>query len=432
MPAEPTEPKAYTQEYVSDLRAEAANWRTKFRALEEESLPVFQKGYLPPEVKFSNTDVAIFVPKFPKGDVDNFSLTRAAYAQDQAFHGNPGEWDRIAPWEKQYIQAIRGVSYKANLGDQVSGQDGAYLAPEFWSTQWFDVLRSMTAIDQLPIQRFNMPYRKSYIPKITNDVTVYYPGENGTATTSVYKFGVVTATPRKAIAYYRASNELIRDAGDVADGLFRRSTASALATDRDTQIFIGSTASGGGPTPSSFITMAVAGQCGLYYPGSSSSSPLSSSARTGTPFYQTIAQLIGKVEILNSNANVSSGQAVCDGIAAHAQIKQTIFSSPNFLDNSNRPLWFIDPSGDGGLFGCKWGLSNTIPTSTTVNGQAGSIVVAGWWEKFALFECLTLGYGTTQESQAYANDQTEIRLVHRWDAAPINPEAFVVLAGVAV
>lgn len=430
MSAEP-EPQTFDLTYVKGLRAEAADWRTKYRNLEEETRPVFKKGYLPPEVKFSNTDVSIHVPKFPKGDVDNFSLSRAAYAQDQALHGKTREWDRVAPWEKQYLEALSEVRYKANMGDAVSGQDGAYLAPEFWSTQWFDVLRSQSAIDQLPVQRFDLPYRKSYIPKVTNDVTVYYPGENGTATTSVYKFGQVSATARKAVVYYKASNEEIRDAGELVDDIFRRSTAKAIALDRDTQIFIGSTV-GGSPSPTSFITLALSGQVGLYYPGANTGTPLSSSGATGTPFYQTIAQLITKVESLNGNANVSTGQANCNGFAVNAQFKQTIYSSSRFLDSSARPLWVADLNADGGFFGARWGLSNAIPTSTTVNGQAGSIVVAGDWQQFALFECLTLGYGTTMESQAFANDQTEIRMIHRWDAGPIHPEAFVVLAGVAV
>lgn len=429
MPAE-QEPK-YTQEYVSGLRSENAEWRTKYRTLEEEKSPVHKKGYLPPEVKFSNTNIHIFVREFPAGDIDNFSVSRVAYAQDQARHGNLKAWE-VAAWEKDYLSAMSQVRYKANMGDAVSGQDGAYLAPEYFSTQWFDLLRAQTAIDQLPVRRFNLPYRVSHIPKVTNDVTVYYPGENGTATTSVYQFGQVTATARKAIAYYRAGNELIRDAGEVVDDLFRQSTAAAIAVDRDTQIFIGSTVSGGGPTPSSFITLALAGQVGLYYPGANTGTPLSSSGATGTPFYQTIAQLVNKVESLNGNTKVASGQAVCNGFAANAQFKQTVYSSSRFLDSSARPLWVADLNADGGLFGATWALSNTIPTSTTVGGQAGSIVVAGDWRQFALFECMTLGFDSTPHSQAYANDQTEIRLVHRWDAGPIHPEAFVVLAGVAV
>lgn len=424
-----SQPK-YDQPYVEGLRAEAADWRTKFRALENEARPVFQKGYLPPEVKLSTTDVQIHAPKFPKGDVDNFSLSRAAYAQDQAAHGDRGKaWKDIAYWEKQYLDAMGEVRYKANMGDAVSGQDGAYIAPEFFSGQWFDVLRSLSAIDQLPVTRFNLPYRVAHIPKITNDVTVTYPGENNSASTTRYQFGRIDATARKAVAYYRASNELIRDAGDLADDLFRRATAGAIAIDRDTQIFLGNTSATGGPTPTGLVYMP---QVPIYYPGSSTTTPLTATASTGQPFYQTIAQLINKVEALNSNANVTSGQAICNGFVANSQFKQTLFAAKNFVDGSSRPLWLTDPSNDGGFMGAKWALSNVIPTSVSINGQSGSLIIAGWWQQYALFECMTLGYGSTMESQAYASDQTEIRVVHRWDGAPIHPEAFVILAGVAV
>lgn len=422
------EPQTFDKAYVTGLRAEAADWRTKYRELEADTRPIFKKGFLPPEVKFATTDISVHVPKFPKGDVDNFSLSRAAYAQDQARHGDRGKaWAEIATWEKQYLDAMQEVKYKANMGDSVSGQDGAYIAPEFWSSQWFDVLRSISAIDQLPVTRFQLPYRKAYIPKITNDVTVTYPGENNSASTTVYKFGQVTATARKAVAYFRASNELIRDAGDLADNIFRQSTAGAIAIDRDSQIFLGNTASQ--PSPTGMIFMP---QIPVYYPGATTTTPLTSTGATGTPFYQTIAQVVNKVESLNGNANVSSGQAVCNGFVANSQFKQTLFSSPRFLDSSNRPMWFTDPNVDGGFFGGKWALSNVIPTAATVNGQGGSIIIAGWWQKFALFECMTLGYSSTMESQAFANDQTEIRVIHRWDASCINPEAFVILAGLAV
>ena len=431
MPAEPQEPQTFDPTYVKGLRTEAADWRTKYRDL--EAAPVLQKGYLPPEVKLSNTDLQVHIPKFPRGDVDNFSVMRAAYADDQARHGDNGRaWDQIAPWEKAYLKALGEIRYKANMGDSVSGQDGAFIAPEFFSQQWFDVLRSLTAIDQLPVRRFNLPYRLSKFPKITNDVTVFYPGENNTATTTRYQFGQIVATPRKAIAYYRVSNELIRDAGDLADNLFRQSTAGAIALDRDAQIFMGSSTAANGPTPVGFLQLAQSGQVGLYYPGSSTSTPLVTAAATGQPFYQTIAQLINKVEALNSNPNVTAGQAICNGIAANAQFKQTLFSSKNFVDGSSRPLWLTEPSQDGGFMGCKWALTNAIPTSIAIAGQTGSFMVAGWWQQLALFECLTLGYATTQESQAYASDQTEVRLVHRWDWAPLHPEAFVVLAGVSV
>jgi len=74
--------------------------------------------------------------------------------------------------------------------------------------------------------------------------------------------------------------------------------------------------------------------------------------------------------------------------------------------------------------------SNILPTnSTDGGGTASSFVVAGWWEMYALFQALQVAYDTTMEATYFQNDQTGVRVLSRWDGAPLHPEAFAVLAG---
>lgn len=70
---------------------------------------------------------------FPRGDIENFSVTRWAMASERAQHTLEGgtAFKKHAPWESQYYYACEqlGLSGKA-MGDMVSGQDGGFLAPE--------------------------------------------------------------------------------------------------------------------------------------------------------------------------------------------------------------------------------------------------------------------------------------------------------------
>jgi hypothetical protein len=70
---------------------------------------------------------------FPRGDIENFSVTRWAMASERAQHTLEGgtAFKRHAPWESQYYYACEqlALSNKA-MGDMVSGQDGGFLALE--------------------------------------------------------------------------------------------------------------------------------------------------------------------------------------------------------------------------------------------------------------------------------------------------------------
>lgn len=435
-----TEPETQTFDaaYVKEIREESAHYRTKAKAL-EASAAVLQKGYLPREVTPSNSDVSVHINKFPLGDADNFSVSRAAMAKalsNGAMHG--AAWDKFAPWEKQYLYAIGQT--KAAQGDQVTGVAGGFLAPEIWNTMWFDLLRSQAAIDQLPVTRMSVPARIVHIPKVLIDVTVSYPGENASPTATNYVFGQLTYNARKAEAQINLSNELIRDSAGLADEILRRSTAGAIATDRDTQLFVGQGVGGAlsQDAPMGLINNSAVASNFTYYPNTSVSGAISTTPASFTPSYQHLAQLIAKVEVLHQFSGVNVGQATVNGAVANPQFKQTVWSSARFQTATTaQPIWVDDLNARNGLFGMKWALTNVIPTNLTKGaGSNESVIIVGDWRQYVLFECLTLGFDSTiyggTSSVGFAANQTQVRVVHRYDGAPVHPEAFGILAGVLV
>jgi HK97 family phage major capsid protein len=442
----PVEEKLFPLPYVEKLRSEAASYRVKAK----EATSSMTKGYLPKDVHEYNTDLNVYINHFPRGDAENFSVARAAYAKAQSNDRFTGRaWDVYAPWEKQYLDALSKVRYKAQ-GDQISGIDGGFLAPEIWNVVWFDLLRNKAAIDNLPVTRFSVDARVVQIPRIHTDISVIYPGENAQITASQFSFGQVGYTAHKAAALVNLSNELIRDAGDLADQILRTSSAGAIATDRDTQLFIGTAA---GPGPLGLVNHPIIANNFTFFPVTSVTGNITSTPASFVPSYQHVAQMIAKVDTLfgfSGNA-ATLGQANCNGVVANPQFKQTVYASTRFQDSSARPLWVEDlnagrgpddsgaPSKtrQGGFFGQNWALTGVIPTNLTRGGGSSeSEMIFGQWDQYCLFECLTLGFDATSLSGSstvgFGADQTQVRVVHRYDGAPVQPSAFGVLAGVLV
>jgi HK97 family phage major capsid protein len=454
--AEP-ETKTFDADYVKEIREEAAHYRVKAKELETAGT-VLQKSYLPAEVTVSNSDVSFHINHFPLGDADNFHVSRAAYAKalsHGAMHG--AAWDKYASWEKQYLYALGRVTLKAQ-SDSVSGIDGGFLAPEAWNATWFGLLRSVTALDQLPITRVSVPARVEYIPTISSDISIVYLGENVAITPSQFAFGQVSFTAHKSAALMNVSNELIRDSAGLADQIFRDQTARAIGTDRDTQLLVGSQGTRGvgpsglgGPTPllgHDLITGSF-----MYYPVTTAAGAITTTPGSFQPSYQHIGQMINKIETLNGYSGATVGQVACDGAIAHSRFKQTVISGLRMQDSQARPMWLSDlnagsgtgdqvmsggsPPVTGGFLGMKWALTGVLPTNLTLgSGSTESVMIFGSWKNYILFECLT----PTFDSQIFSGtattgfqaDQTQIRIKYRYDGAPAFPYAFGILAGVLI
>ena len=76
--------------------------------------------------------------RFPRGDIENFSICRWAMACERSKNTNEDNlaYSKHAPWERAYYAALeayaltKGEAWLKAQGDMVSGQDGGWLAPE--------------------------------------------------------------------------------------------------------------------------------------------------------------------------------------------------------------------------------------------------------------------------------------------------------------
>lgn len=202
---------------------------------------VFKKGFLPVPRTLNDDERKAAMPainRFPRGDMENFSMARLMMADYKAKVGQQGNsvYSRYAPWESQYMEACKSIAFvdpvtKATMGDMATGQDGGFLAPEEWRASLLDMLYSALISKKLPMTWLDMGTRVSHMPKITGAVTVGYTAENGSITASSPQFSQLSFTARKQTALVQLSNELIMDANVAVENELRSHITKYLAID---------------------------------------------------------------------------------------------------------------------------------------------------------------------------------------------------------
>lgn len=400
-------------------------------AIDEPDSPVLTKGYLPHSVPQDEEgkSYSVNVNLFPSGDIENFSVARWAYADQRArMFGDESLRRKLAPWENQYISAGKSVPFrdpvaKANMGDMVSGQDGGFLAPEAWTQSLQDILYPSMITSNLPLTRIPVTTRVVHIPVVTNPVTVYYAAENAALTASSPQFSQRTFTMRKQSALVYVSNELIADSIPAADDYVRKQAAMEFALDQDKQILLGSGQNG---APTGLLNTTNVGSTTL---GTNGTALALSHLEDG----------IYNVQNLNGSTNVRVGEANCTGIVGAVRVKRSVVG---FQDGNNRPLWDYGISGFRipgssspfqGLLGVdNWVFSNIVPTNITTGSSTDtSYLFYGDWKHLWVAERSDTEFMVSNVAgNTFANDQTAIRLIRRYDVAVMHPEAFYVQQGV--
>jgi len=372
---------------------------------------------------------------FPRGDIDNFSVTRWACATERAQHTLEGgtAFKRWAPWESQYYYACEqlALSNKA-MGDMVSGQDGGFLAPEEWSSNFIDQLYPQLALSKLPISRMNMGTRIERMPKLTSNVAVFYAAENAALVASQAQLAQLSFTARKQTFLVQISNELIRDSNPAAEGVLRNNATRYMAIDRDKQILIGN---GQGGAPVGILNSTNVCSTSITPSGTTSIAAFASAGgHAGTsPTYQDFLNAIYNVENLNGSTNVPLAQAQCTGIVGPVALKPQVLA---MKDSNGRPLydWGINAMrGTNRLDGSTMldgllGLPNFVLTNILAGTEGSRDVFFGDWQHVVLMERQDIEIVSSNVAgTAFQNDQTWVRGISRYDVGLAHPEAFYVV-----
>lgn len=385
----------------------------------DQPLSPSKAGYFPHTLKSIDPEVRknINVNSFPRGDLDNFSMARYAMAA-QRYHylGEPRA--KSAPWETMYYDAAKAITVfdpvtKAQ-GDMVSGQDGGFLAPEFWSTNFLDQLYAAQVVTQLPITQLRMGTRVVHMPKLTTAISISYAAENATLATTQASFSQLSFTARKQGQIIQISNELIRDAVPAADAILQNHAVKWMALDRDIQLINGNGQAG---APVGLVN-------------ATNFTALGSLATNASPLYSELNTAIYNVENLNGSTNVPFGQTACTGFFGAVIVKKELM---NIVDSNGRPL--LDFQGINGLRGSipntgnyfdgalgvpTWRLSNILNQSA--NSHYG---VFGDWQWLYYMQRQDVEIMVSNVAgTSFASDQTWIRLISRYDVGVAHPEAF--------
>ena len=366
----------------------------------------------------------------PRGEVmDNFSVGRLCYSLQR----NGMQFvAKDAKWEAAYYEWVEKAQGESN------GQDGGFLAPEEWVNTYYGVLRPSMVLSRLPVTFRPVAFRVSQVPVVTGDVTVGYFSENASLTASQFQYSQHVATMRKQAAFVQIPNELLRDWLPAAENNIRVEAARAMARDREKQALVGN------------------GQAGAPF-GVLNMTNVTSSSLGATPTFANLNTGILNVKNLNSSANVPTGEANCTGIVGSVQLQHTMLQ---FKDSQNRPLLDMSSryfnqgavaaaaggqAGAGDLGVPSYGANNATEaaiSSTLFDGWLGvpryvfsnliapgnsAQVLYGDWQYLVIFQRQDIEIMSSNVAgTAFQNDQTWVRLIARWDAQVIHPEAFFI------
>jgi HK97 family phage major capsid protein len=392
----------------------------------EESLegsPALKKGYLPQPLSYADQKANIAKLNFPRGDYDNFSMTRYAFAKQRVEAGFEASdsMQKNAPWETQYYEAAKKIVVTDPVtkaqGDMVSGADGGFLAPEFWSANFLNQLYASQIVTQLPITTMRMGTRVAHMPKLTAAVSISYANENATLATTTASFNHLSFTARKQGEIIQLSNELIRDSVPAADQILQNHAVKWMALDRDKQLILGNGQSG---AP---VGLANISGIGL---------TTTTLATNSSPLHTEITKGIVNVETLNGlSTNNPIGMATCTGVLGMPILKQQLL---NIVDSNGRPLYDFQgfnairgafPAAGGGMFDGLYGVP-TWRFSQVFNEAANSrhIYFGDWqWLIYMVRQDVEIMVSNVAGT-SFQNDQTWIRLISRYDVGVAHPEAF--------
>ena len=355
---------------------------------------------------------------FPKGDIDNFSVTRWSMALERAQHTAEGStaFHKWAPWEKQYYAAAErlALSNKA-MGDMVSGQDGGFLAPEMWSTRFIDQIYPQLALSRLPITRVPMGTRVVHVPRLSSNIAINYAAENAAFTANAAQLQQISFTARKQTFLVQISNELIRDSNPAAEAILTNNATRYLAIDRDKQALLGN-GQAGAPTGLLNTTNVTVG-----------------AGFSGTVVFTDFNTLIYNVERLNGSTNVPLAQTVCSGIVGPVRLKSAVL---NLKDTTNARVMYgygirdergqARPDGSAMLDGL-FGVDNWVLTNILADSAGASNVFFGDWQHLWIMERQDIEIlSSNVAGTAFQNDQTWVRGISRYDVGVAHPEAFYI------
>jgi HK97 family phage major capsid protein len=275
--------------------------------------------------------------------------------------------------------------------------DGGAFVPEVISDMVIEFLYPKSIVLQALPTRQQTSTGSLTFAKITDRATSNWVGENQAPVVSQPKTGQVRADLKKIMGLCEISNDLFSDSPSSAEQLIRDHLLGGIATDIDRALLSG--------VGSVFSPRGLTSHC-------LAANKVTSTGTTPAQIRADMTSVITKVK----NANVPMTRPVwIMGFTAEEFLY-------NLQDVNNSPIYQAEMDRSGTIRGARVLTSSHVPAQTVIYCDMSQMIfVEGTG---ALGSQLS---SSSEAGQAYANDQTVMRLISRLDFVPMRDGAEIAL-----
>lgn len=121
---------------------------------------------------------------------------------------------------------------------------GGFMVPEVWGTKLYELITAKSTAIQL-CEQVTMTSDTLYFPKVSAATTAYFVAEAATITGAQPTFAQITLTPRKVAALTQLSSEVLEDSNPSIMEVVMQRLAEDIALKIDSEIYNGTTTTGG-------------------------------------------------------------------------------------------------------------------------------------------------------------------------------------------
>jgi HK97 family phage major capsid protein len=309
--------------------------------------------------------------------------------------------------KKDYIKVnAEAEAIKASdPNNMTTDGEGGYLVPDSVEAEILTLIPTLGQARQyINVGTFPRSVDNWTIPKESTGYTVYYPGEEGSITSTKLAISYITLVAKKAAAIGIITNEL-RDFASVSFvDYMNMMAARAFAIDEDTQVF---------GTGNTYFT-------GLFYTANTYGKRVQVANTSSVTYADVLAAVYGIDQAYLANA----------GWYMHRTILEKV---RGILDGNDRPIFHEANGGTPAtLMGFPIRLIERAPTSAAVTAST-PIMLLGDLQKSLIKDKQGMRIDTTSEGtvDAYSMfqyDQTAIRYIRHWSFHPNWLTAYSVIA----
>lgn len=309
-----------------------------------------------------------------------------------------------AVWNKDFVK-VSEITKAADPNNMTTDADGGYLVPDETAAEiiglipTFGQARSLVNVGTFPKNRDNWT-----IPKESTGMTVYYPGEQGSITSSKLALTYITLAAKKAAGLAVLTNELRDFASVDFVSYIQRMAARSFGQDEDSKVF---------GTVNTVFT-------GLFYSGNTFGKE-DFVADTDSITYEKLLGLVYGIDQNYLNGAVW---------VMHRTVMEKI---RGIKDLNNRPI-FIDANAGGlpTLLGFPVRLVEAAPTSAT-NAAGTPFILLGNFNNSMLKDKQGMRIDTSIDAYVDATslfqyDLSALRFIRHWSFHPALTEAYSALS----